>query len=430
MGDHMQLSESQVLRFAPHALPVYVDALAQGGAAFEQWGIVTPQRMARFLGQCGAETGYLTIMREKTTWTLEQMCELWPERFNNVLGRRKIAAVLKRCEDQNVSPAYDLANLAYSDRGDLGNQGGDDGWNFRGGNLLQGTGRAWFQTIGTAIGVDLVNNPDLIEDGPVGLLTALHTWGSHDLNRFADRGYDQTIGCAINVGNPFASRQPIGWKKRLEATRRAMEVLGISEPDQSELALGARGDRVLELQEKLQALNYHLGKADGVFGPETARQVASAKLDFKREVGGVVEAEEFVGSMTWDALAQMKPVEAGPERAMVGYTKRQQVATLIERGSTEVATADNIQKVGTGLTVSGIAYGAKEIGVLDAVSLQMSKIGMLKSSLVPVVDGIGWALKHWFWLLVIAFGVWMYRSGWGMIGARIKAFVTRANLSK
>ena len=60
-----------------------------------------------------------------------------------------------------------LANYVYSDRKDLGNKGGDDGWNFRGRGLCQITGRGAYtsiQNIMRSVGynVDLENNPDLV----------------------------------------------------------------------------------------------------------------------------------------------------------------------------------------------------------------------------------------------------------------------------
>lgn len=60
-----------------------------------------------------------------------------------------------------------LANYVYSDRKDLGNNGGDDGWNFRGRGLCQITGRGAYtsiQNIMRSVGynVDLENNPDLV----------------------------------------------------------------------------------------------------------------------------------------------------------------------------------------------------------------------------------------------------------------------------
>lgn len=416
------LTEQTILRISAQARPDYVDALVGGKAEFEAANVNTPIRLALFLGQCAHETGGFTIMRELTTWRPEQMAKLWPHRFSGPLAQRKI----KNCEGDQVR----LACLAYSDRDDLGNMGGDDGWAYRGGNLLQGTGRAWYREAGNAIGVDLEGNPDLIEDGPIGLLTALYTWTRHGLNRYADRGYIRTCGNAINRGDPFASKDPIGHEGRISWTMRACQALGITLPDESELALGAYSAKVQNLQRLLMSKGYHLGAPDGLFGPETARQVAAAKLDFKRDVGGIVEAEEFVGPLAWAAFEQMPAVQVSNDRAMVGLSYKQQVAKMKERGSTEVKAASDMQLAGTGIAGLGLMTTGNEIGAIDGAKLYLSQVSTLKATMVPALDAFQWCLKHLPWVLLIVVGVWMYRGGGQVIAARIKAFVTRANLSK
>ena len=54
----------------------------------------------------------------------------------------------------------DFFNHVYSNNHNLGNRGGDDGYTYRGSGLNQITGFPNYFTIGNAIGVDLVNNPD------------------------------------------------------------------------------------------------------------------------------------------------------------------------------------------------------------------------------------------------------------------------------
>jgi hypothetical protein len=66
-------------------------------------------------------------------------------------------------------PVY-FAELIYGTAADkkaglgLGNTQPGDGWRFRGRGFNQLTGRAAYERIGKAIGVDLVNNPDLVND--------------------------------------------------------------------------------------------------------------------------------------------------------------------------------------------------------------------------------------------------------------------------
>jgi predicted chitinase len=58
-------------------------------------------------------------------------------------------------------------NKIYGGNAALGNQGGDDGYNYRGRGLNQLTGRANYKKYGDKIGVDLLSNPDLANDPKV-----------------------------------------------------------------------------------------------------------------------------------------------------------------------------------------------------------------------------------------------------------------------
>lgn len=64
------------------------------------------------------------------------------------------------------------------------------------------------------------------------------------------------------------------------------------------LHLGMRGPAVTRLQQRLQAIGFLDGAADGVFGPTTQAAVKAAQRHFRLSPDGVV------GSATWTALMQ------------------------------------------------------------------------------------------------------------------------------
>lgn len=72
-----------------------------------------------------------------------------------------------------------------------------------------------------------------------------------------------------------------------------------------------RGDDVVELQRRLNALGFDAGKEDGLFGPRTSEAVR----EFQVNVGG--EGDGIVGTETVSALARLRPTSEGPSRAMV-----------------------------------------------------------------------------------------------------------------
>ncbi|CAJ0719360.1 hypothetical protein LMG6871_02814 [Ralstonia edaphis] len=137
--------------------------------------IDTPARAAAFLAQVGHESGQLRYMRE-----------IW-----------------------GPTPAQ----TRYDGRADLGNTQPGDGKRFMGRGLIQITGRANYAACGAALGVDLIEQPELLEKPEYAAGSAAWFWLQHNLNRFADR--DDFVGLtrAINGGtNGIADRRAL-WER-------------------------------------------------------------------------------------------------------------------------------------------------------------------------------------------------------------------------
>jgi putative chitinase len=148
--------------------------------AMQGANINTPVRQAAFLAQIAHETGEFRWFRE--------------------LG----------------SDAY---FQRYQGRADLGNTQPGDGVRFKGRGFIQITGRTNYQRAGEALGIDLIDNPQLAETPAVGARIAAWYWQTHDLNREADQGDFVTITRRINGGLN-------GLADRLAYYGRAKRVLG------------------------------------------------------------------------------------------------------------------------------------------------------------------------------------------------------------
>jgi peptidoglycan hydrolase-like protein with peptidoglycan-binding domain len=61
---------------------------------------------------------------------------------------------------------------------------------------------------------------------------------------------------------------------------------------------GSTGADVTVLQQRLNALGYNVGNADGTFGPGTKEQVVKFQTD-----KGITPADGVVNAATWDALS-------------------------------------------------------------------------------------------------------------------------------
>lgn len=141
--------------------------------------INTPERIAAFLSQVGHESGGLHYLRE-----------IW--------GPTK-------------------AQAGYEGRANLGNIYPGDGKKFMGRGLLQTTGRANYTKTGANLGLDLVNQPELLEQPINALESAAYYWTSHSLNEAADNEDVKLLTHRINGGyNGLVERERL-YKEAREA---------------------------------------------------------------------------------------------------------------------------------------------------------------------------------------------------------------------
>lgn len=162
---------------------------------------------------------------------------------------------------------------------------------------------------------------------------------------------------------------------------------------------GSTGWRVKALQERLTALGYHPGEADGHFGDETEDAVAT----FQHREGLKVDGE--VGSNTQAALDTAEPRK---RTARAEDT----VKDLKDRGSRIATTGDKIAKTGGAAAVAGGgAKGADEMGWLEWSStvIESGKEAVtqgegFRSFMDTGIDLLQWALSVW-WAVIPVVGV-------------------------
>lgn len=158
----MPITEQQLLQILPNAgrqAGVFVPVL---NTAMAKYGIVTRLRMAAFIAQVGHESGQFRWLKE-----------LW-------------------------GPTAQQAG--YEGRSDLGNKMNGDGFKYRGRGLIQVTGRANYAACGEALGLDLINRPELLEQPQHAAKSAAWFWSSRGLNTLADQSDFLKITKRINGG--------------------------------------------------------------------------------------------------------------------------------------------------------------------------------------------------------------------------------------
>lgn len=190
----MPITEQQLLQILPNAgrqAGVFVPVL---NTAMDKYGIVTRLRIAAFIAQVGHESGQLTRLVENLNYSAEGLMKTWPSRFDLV---RATAAARK---------PEQIANIVYAGR--MGNTEPGDGWKYRGRGLFQVTGRANYAACGEALGLDLINQPTLLEQPQYAAMSAAWFWSMKDLSTLADKGDFVKITRRINGGlNGQADRQ-------------------------------------------------------------------------------------------------------------------------------------------------------------------------------------------------------------------------------
>jgi len=142
---------------------------------FEKYQINTPKRQACFLGQIMHESGSFKFTKENLNYSAKALMATWPSRFPNL----ETATQFERQPEK-------IANKVYSGR--MGNTEDGDGAKYIGRGLIQCTGKENYTHCGEALGIDLVANPQLLEEPRYAALSAGWFWNKKGLNALADEG--------------------------------------------------------------------------------------------------------------------------------------------------------------------------------------------------------------------------------------------------
>ena len=139
---------------------------------------------------------------------------VWPKRFPTE------ASALPYVADERK-----LANFVYAGRLGNGNAASGDVFKFRGRGIIQVTGRSNYASAGVALGLKLVEDPDLLLVPANAAMSAAWYWSSRGLNALADDRTDDNdledfteITRRINGGT-------VGLKDRLAALNLVQENL-------------------------------------------------------------------------------------------------------------------------------------------------------------------------------------------------------------
>jgi len=225
---------------------VWFDAMTR---VLPKWNIDTVDRVAGFIAQTSHESGGYSVLTENLNYSAEALDKIFPKYFKRA-GRD--------ARNYHRQPEK-IANVIYANRMDNGNENSGDGWRFRGGGILQLTGRYNYTEFGKAEDMSAEEATEFVRS-PIGALaSACWFWDTNNINKYCDTQDITGMTKRINGGT-------IGLEDRKKHYAHALEVLGghyTPRETYETVRLGSRGPTVVKLQETLGLT------ADGIFGKGT-----------------------------------------------------------------------------------------------------------------------------------------------------------------
>lgn len=124
--------------------------------AIAKFNLNSVNRMCSWLANICHESGKFEHLKENLNYSAEGLARVWPRRF----------AVGGRPNELAQSIAHDpeaIANNVYANRMGNGDVDSGDGWLYCGRGPIGITGEDMYRKCGEALGIDLVSNPELLE---------------------------------------------------------------------------------------------------------------------------------------------------------------------------------------------------------------------------------------------------------------------------
>ncbi|WP_242108042.1 XVIPCD domain-containing protein [Luteimonas aquatica] len=261
-------------------------------------GITSPKELANFMAQVSAESGGLSRLNEGFRYTGGPETV---EKNVKSAGREGPEALKAAWQEAMNGKPEKLAELMYGGR--MGNTEPGDGFKYHGRGYIQLTGKNQYREAGEALGMDLVNKPELAADPENASKIAVWYW-KQNVQKLAPESVKEA-GSIINTGemgntpNGLKHRQGEFDKWERALTPEIMEKLskgevGLpitqsskqggggprAEDGNGVLERNEQGPAVKELQEKLAKLGYMEPKdAIGTYGPKTEAAVEKYQQD-------------------------------------------------------------------------------------------------------------------------------------------------------
>ena len=149
--------------------------IAQIPDTAKKFNITNSLRLAHFLSQCGHESGGFKAVSENVNYSADGLKKIFPKYFPGNLA-----------ESYARNPEK-IASKVYGGRMGNGDESTKEGYKFRGRGALQTTGKENYKRLGDFLGVNLIENPDLVAT-KYPLASAAFFFNSNKLWSICDKG--------------------------------------------------------------------------------------------------------------------------------------------------------------------------------------------------------------------------------------------------
>ncbi|WGS52659.1 glycoside hydrolase family 19 protein [Paraburkholderia sp. D15] len=183
-------------------------------AACARYQIAEPLDVAAFLATYGVESARLTALSENLNYSAAGLLATFPKYFNAA-----------QAQTYANKPEM-IANRAYANRNGNGDETSGDGWTFRG-RSMGITGRRNYLLCGVGIDLDLVEQPELLEQPANAVMAAAWYWFNRDLSELGTAGNFLGVSRAVNLGSATSKATPNGYTERLALYDAAKKALGV-----------------------------------------------------------------------------------------------------------------------------------------------------------------------------------------------------------
>ena len=314
-----QVTSAQIKAIAgPSARSDLVAAIVKGWpVAARKAGLSTRNRAAHFLAQIMTETGGLQILEESGAYRAARIVQIFGVGHHSARITEAEAARIGALPVAQRGPV--LFNRVYgtgnpSKMREFNNTGPNDGWLYRGGGMMQATGKSNYAAMEKKTGLPLVAHPELLHNPDSAFMAAYLEWAQDGRCNAAADGDDVTaVRRVINGGtNGLAECRAFlaKAKKALADYQAPPPVAAFAEPDAIEpepeplpaappvapvaIDTDVAGDPDLySAQKRLKGRNYSPGIIDGKWGSGIAGALSGFRNDRGMKFAMPGSLEEF-----------------------------------------------------------------------------------------------------------------------------------------